>query len=324
MTDRLEQRDFDDLSAWLDGQLPAERAGEVERLCREDPAWRNAHRELLAIGQAMDGVVVPAPAAGLAERIIAGVAERELPLSDFEDLSAYVDGQLSPDRAAQIEQLIARSPIWRRAHSELLALDEAMAGAGAPVVAGDLAGRIIAGVAGADLSAEAREDISAYVDGELSAERAGEVERLIAGQAAWRLAYEELQAVDRAMDDFVVPGGAEGLAERVIARTRRVQRWATVLRVAAWVAPAAAAAAIILVVVTALNQPGKVRPVAPAVADATPAELDKSQAYQGVPKAERPQLDEVIINHLSFFRDYEVAEDFETLQAIEKLEKQGT
>jgi hypothetical protein len=121
-----------------------------------------------------------------------------------------------------------------------------------------------------------------------------------------------------------VPGGADGLADRVLARVRRASRRATVLRVAAWAVPAAAAAAVVLVVVAALTQPGKVRTVGPAVAGALPVELERSKAYQGVPQAERPQLDEVIINHLSFFRDYEVAEDFETLQAIEKLEKQGT
>jgi hypothetical protein len=126
------------------------------------------------------------------------------------------------------------------------------------------------------------------------------------------------------MDSFAVPGGVDGLDERVIARTRRAARRAAVLRVAAWAVPAAAAAAIVLVVVAAFSQPGKVRSGDPAVAGVAPAELVKSKAYQGVPQAERPQLDEVIINHLSFFRDYEVAEDFETLQAIEKLEKQGT
>jgi len=324
MNDRLAQPDFEDLSAYLDGQLPPERQAEVERLCREDPAWRKAYRELLAIGEAMDGLAVPSVAAGQAERIIAGVAGQELPLADFADLSAYVDGQLSAGRAAQVEQLVARSPLWRRAHSEMLALDAAMDAVPAPAAASGLAERIIAGVASAKLSAAEHEELSAYADGELPADRSAEIEQLIAEQPAWRLAYEELRAVDEALDGFVVPGGDEGLAERVLARVRKASRRAMVLRVVAWAVPAAAAAAVVLVVVAALSQGNRIRPVGPTLAGVPPVELEKSKAYQGVPQAERPQLDEVIINHLSFFRDYEVAEDLETLQAIEKLEKQGT
>jgi anti-sigma factor RsiW len=320
----MEQPDFEDLSAYLDGQLPPERQAEVERLCREDPAWRSAHRELLAVGEAMDGVAVPPAPAGLAERIIAGVAVRELPVADFEDLSAYVDGELPAERAAQIEQLVARSPLWRRAHSEMLSLSAAMDGVPAPAASSGLAERIIAAVAGSNLSAAQNEELSAYADGELSAERSAEIEKLIAEQPAWRLAYADLLAVDRALDNFTVPGGAEGLADRVLARVGRESRRALVLRVVAWAVPAAAAAAAVLVVVAALSQGGKVRPIGPTVAGVPAVELQQSKAYQGVPQAERPKLDEVIIDHLSFFRDYEVAEDFETLQAIEKLEKQGT
>jgi anti-sigma factor RsiW len=318
--------DFEDLSAYVDGELPAERAAQIEQFVARSPLWRRAHSEMLSLSAAMDGVPAPAAAdSGLAGRIIAGVAAHELPVADYADLSAYVDGELPAERAAQIEQLIAGNPLWRRAHSEMLSLSAAMDGLPAPAAADSgLAGRIIAAVAGSRLSAAQHEELSAYADGELSAERSAEIEQLIAEQPAWRLAYADMQAVDQALDNFAVPGGAEGLADRVLARVSRESRRATVLRVLAWAIPAAAAAAVVLVVVAALSQGGKVRPVGPVIAVVPAVELEKSKAYQSVPQAERPKLDEVIIDHLSFFRDYEVAEDFETLQAIEKLEKQGT
>ncbi|MGB2819471.1 MAG: hypothetical protein WBF17_00715, partial [Phycisphaerae bacterium] len=106
MTERLGHSDYDELSAYLDGELPAARAADVERLIREDHAWRRAHREMTAVSAALDSYTVPAPPGDLADRIVAGVAASELPAGDFDDLSAYVDGELPAARAADVERLI--------------------------------------------------------------------------------------------------------------------------------------------------------------------------------------------------------------------------
>ena len=63
--------------------------------------------------------------------------------SEFEDLSAWLDGELPADRAADVAERVRSDPAWRRAHEELAALDEALTACGAPAAPGDLAERII-------------------------------------------------------------------------------------------------------------------------------------------------------------------------------------
>ena len=48
----MRQPDRDDLSAYFDGELPPERAREVERLIQEDPAWAREHARLAALDEA--------------------------------------------------------------------------------------------------------------------------------------------------------------------------------------------------------------------------------------------------------------------------------
>ncbi len=256
MANRLGQQDFEDLSAYLDGELDAARRAEVERLLRDDPVWQRAHRELAAVDGALDACTVPAPPSGLAQRIVA------------------------------------------RAHSSR---------------------------PGERLTDVEREDLSAYLDDELDAARRGEVERRVEAQPAWRRAHRELTAVDAALDSYTAPAPPAGLADRVLAHTRRSVRRRQVLRVVGWVAPVAAAAAILLIVFAVLSGPGETAlPPGSPIVHTPPGELEASQAYQDVPETERAQMEEVIIQHLSFFRNYEVLEEFETLEAIDRLENEGT
>lgn len=44
------------LSDYLDGALPAERRGEVEKRLADDPAWQRVHGELVATRQALSGL----------------------------------------------------------------------------------------------------------------------------------------------------------------------------------------------------------------------------------------------------------------------------
>ena len=70
MKENLNESDFADLSAWLDGELTGRRAAEVERLVREDAAWRQAAEELKKLETALDGWATPEPPAGLSGRIL--------------------------------------------------------------------------------------------------------------------------------------------------------------------------------------------------------------------------------------------------------------
>jgi anti-sigma-K factor RskA len=70
--DGLTQHDLEDLSALLDGELPAARARELRERIRADGRWQAAWEELTATDRALDAWRVPQPAADLPERIIRG------------------------------------------------------------------------------------------------------------------------------------------------------------------------------------------------------------------------------------------------------------
>ena len=73
MEGKLRQSDFDDLSAWFDGELDADRAGEVANLVLTDPLWRRTHAELVMLAGALDACDVPSAPSDLADSIIARV-----------------------------------------------------------------------------------------------------------------------------------------------------------------------------------------------------------------------------------------------------------
>jgi anti-sigma factor RsiW len=249
---------------------------------------------------------------------------------DLEDLSAYLDGELEAGRAAEVERLIREDPLWRQAHRELTAVDAALDAYTAPTPPADMADRVLAGVGSSQpaegLSAAELEDLSACLDGELGADRAAEVRRLVRDEPPWQRAHRELTAVDRALECYSVPAPVADLADRILAGVRRSARRRRAFRVAAWVGPIAAAAAVVLIVFAVLNR-GERRPAGSMIVrthEVQQKELDDSRAYRDVPKAERRDMDEVIIQNLGFFRNYELLEEFETLEAIERLESKGT
>ena len=258
MSGQLGQSDFEDLSAWLDGELSAERAAQVERLVHEDRLWRQAERELCSLHEALDSYAAPAPAPGLARRILAGIPTRELTESELENLSAYMDGELPAEPAA------------------------------------------------------------------------AEVARGIESDAAWRQMRRDLQDVDSLLDCYTAPPASAELTGRIMSAVRKQAHHRQVLRVVSWLAPAAAAAAIIIVGLAVFGGGHWFSQTQTPGIVSTPVniepELAESTAFQAVPVEQRPALQEEIIRHLNFFRDYEVAADLETLEAIEQLDiqDQGT
>lgn len=78
-TERLTQSDFDDLSAYLDGELAGPRAQQVRQLLATDATWQQAHRHLVELNGALDAFAAPALPAGLADRIIAKAHETARP-----------------------------------------------------------------------------------------------------------------------------------------------------------------------------------------------------------------------------------------------------
>lgn len=70
------QSELEALSAWMDGELPAEKSQRVARLVREDPRWQAAHHDFLAVDAALDRLQTPAPGAELTDRIVRAARRR--------------------------------------------------------------------------------------------------------------------------------------------------------------------------------------------------------------------------------------------------------
>jgi len=161
------------------------------------------------------------------------------------------------------------------------------------------------------------EDLSAFLDGRLDARRAAQVEGRLRRDPRRREILDELRAADRALETMAAPPAPPAdLAEKVIAGVRRRRRagpWRWVVRIGGSLAAAAAVALVAIVIA---------RPSAPPPrrqADATaPPEGDNAAATVEDTSSDTAVLD--------FLRDFEVVENFETLEAIERMEtaSQGT
>lgn len=76
MSGQLGQSEFEDLVAYLDGELDARRAAEVRKLVETGPAWREAHRQMRELDAALDLYAAPPAPSDLAERICRNVRRK--------------------------------------------------------------------------------------------------------------------------------------------------------------------------------------------------------------------------------------------------------
>lgn len=146
------------------------------------------------------------------------------------------------------------------------------------------------------------------MDGELDPARTAEVDHLVRTDPQWRRALSRLRALDQMLETVNVPAAPPEMADRIIQSVRRRTRRAHMAWTARIGVGLAAAAAIIIVAIMAFNStshhaPDTNDPVNTALADKTSAEDE-----------------EFIIQHLDFYRDMEIVENYETLEAIEHLE----
>ena len=72
--------------------------------------------------------------------------KRALEQSELEDLGAYLDGELAPEQAQRVQQLLAQDPAWQEAAGRLKSLDEALGLYDVPACDNGLSERIIANV----------------------------------------------------------------------------------------------------------------------------------------------------------------------------------
>ncbi len=157
------------------------------------------------------------------------------------------------------------------------------------------------------------DDLSALLDGELSPRRTGEVEALVQADPHWQTAWQELQAVDEALDAYGVPSAPQDLPERIITAAHRLGHTRPViLRIARWAGPVAAAAAAVVIAVALASRTTPPTRTEPIVTNPTP----KAGPLDGLNEQDR-----FVVANLPFFKDFGVLENLDTLKAIEQLDQ---
>ena len=227
---------------------------------------------------------------------------------DFEDLTAHLDGQLDADRGRAVEELIRTDPVWGAEADRLQAVDRLLDVYDIPAPPDGLNDRILRAVGFEDTADF--EDLSAHADGQLDDDRAAVVEELIRTDAVWSAQWDRLQAVDRALDAYDVPAPPADLNDRILAGVRyRTRGRKLVFRLLVPLAGAAAAAAIILVAMTFGGN-----------GDRTTPTHNGREIVEKTPISRPDDVEQAIVENLDFVRDLNVLENYETLEAIERLE----
>lgn len=159
-----------------------------------------------------------------------------------------------------------------------------------------------------------QEELSAYFDAQLDQARADEIRQLIHTDNTWKRAYEQMTEVDGLLDLVDVPSVPADLAERIVADVRSRER-GLLIHLRRLARPLAAAAAIALVVIVGWQIEQARRGAGVEVAKPIVTESPVIAELKDLPKE-----DQFAVQNLDFVRDYDVLENFETIQAIEKLE----
>jgi hypothetical protein len=153
--------------------------------------------------------------------------------------------------------------------------------------------------------------ISAFIDGELDGEMAARVARRIEHDPAWAYQARCLERVDEALDALTVePVGPEFV--RKLKRRLHRRKPSTYLK---WVAPLASAACIALVAYLSMLVGGSGDPNGFGMLAGDAGKIGKVLASV-------PEKDRFVVENLDWLADYEVLSQFETIEAIEKMDKQ--
>ncbi|MFP4053945.1 MAG: anti-sigma factor family protein [Phycisphaerae bacterium] len=259
---------------------------------------------------------------------------RKLTQSEWADLSGWLDGELSHERAEEVRDLLESDEAWANAAAELRALDEVLSAETAPAPPEDLSRRVMQFVREHALGEDDHAELSAWMDGELDDAAAARVAARVASTPAWRRAYAELSAVDEALDDWTVPAPPKDLTGRVFAQTTR--RPMRLLKLALTPARLAAAAAVVIALGAYLmfalsNDPPIIDDNNVAgnnTAETRDKKTDDARPAQDLVQKELANYDEAeqfAIMHRDLVENYEVIRNFEMLAEIERLEmEQGS
>jgi anti-sigma factor RsiW len=113
----LEQVEIEELTAWMDGELPPDRQQRAAAMVRERPDWRAAHRDFLAVDAALELLPAPAPSGDLTDRIVRAAHRRRLAARVFRALAplaaaaaivvaVYLGSRPGPVGAGAVERIV--------------------------------------------------------------------------------------------------------------------------------------------------------------------------------------------------------------------------
>ncbi|MCE5280297.1 MAG: hypothetical protein ABFD92_07640 [Planctomycetaceae bacterium] len=165
------------------------------------------------------------------------------------------------------------------------------------------------------LTQSQRDELSAWHDGEIEGPAAAEIEAKVAGDPVWAAAYREIADLEQTLDAWAVEPPAADLERRIIARIhqQRAQSRRVVLRLVGAMSGMAAAAAIVVAILL-VNNEGKQTP------GRTDTVAQKADQTVKTNLASVEGSDRMIVENLDFFQNYAVAANYDTLEAIDRIE----
>lgn len=162
------------------------------------------------------------------------------------------------------------------------------------------------------------EEISAYLDGELSPEQSARTAERIRHENTWSRTARSFEQVDTIMEAWQAAPLRRDLTASILAKAHERPARPAWLRVAG---PLAAAAAILLVVMLyqVVSPPADNSRIGPtAGAPAVQQRPTEEVVMAGLPKEDR-----FVVENLDVIKDLPVLANFETLEAIDRLARNG-
>lgn len=230
------QDDYADelLSAYLDGEVSSEEREQIVRRLARSAEYASRLEALQELQEAVRDLPQYRLSPEVAERILreierlaAEAAHSALPQEiEAELLSAYVDGEASPEEREQIAQRLATSAACTNRLEALQTLHEALRDLPRYRLSPEVEQRILREIERLAASSAhpapteqpdeiEAELLSAYVDGEVSPEEREQVERSLAESAACRSQFEELRTLGDELRGLAAFHLDAGFADRV-------------------------------------------------------------------------------------------------------------
>lgn len=225
------------LSAYLDGEVSFEEREQIVQRLARSAEYASRLEALRALQEALRALpryhLAPEVETRIAREIARLAASSARPMTteelEAELLSAYVDGEVSPEERQQVAQRLASSPAYASRLDALRALHQALLDLPRYRLSSAVEQRILRDIerlAAESADAAEAQDIeaellSAYLDGEVSDAERLRVERCLADSALCRSQFEALRQLRAELQGLSTFHLDPGFADRVLQQIER-------------------------------------------------------------------------------------------------------